>query len=82
MPHNSRPPMKAYAAMNRNARLRAAGVPAILSPREAWFLSGGVIGRPDGYQPDRPAFPTARIAKEVPDCEHFLADYLAEFPPA
>lgn len=68
---------KNTAAAERFARLRDAGVPALISPREAWFLSGGIIGRRDGYQPDRPGVPLARIAKMVPDCETFLPDYRA-----
>lgn len=61
-------------AAARYSALLTADVPRTLSPREAWYLSGGVMGRPDGYQPDRPGIPLAQVAKRVPDCLHFLPD--------
>lgn len=75
MPHNSRPPMKRIDAANRLARLRAAGVPAVVTAWEAWHLSGGIVGRPDIT--NTATVSVASIALRVPDCEAFLPDYQA-----
>lgn len=65
------------AAASRYMRLRTAGVPSMLTPRAAWYLSGGVMGRQD--QDARATVPTASVAKHVPDCERFLPDYQEEY---
>lgn len=61
---------KKIEAAGRYSRLRAAGVPALLSPRAAWFLSGGVVHVPFGGQIN-----LSTLVVRVPDCEHFLPDY-------
>lgn len=64
---------KARDAAARYAALRAHGVPMTLSPRDAWYLSGGVIGRQHDTTGER--VPLARIARDVADCLAFLEDY-------
>lgn len=85
MPHNSRPNLTALRAAERFTRLRAAGVPMILTPAEAWHLTGGVLGSARGYgsaeSPEQAmGVPLSRVARDVPDAEAFLPDYRAVFP--
>lgn len=62
------------AAAKRFTNLRAAGVPRVLSPHLAWFLSGGLVGK---FQEFDSRIPMAKVAIIV-DCEHFLPDYQEE----
>lgn len=64
-------------AAARYTALLTADLPRTLSPRQAWYLSGGVMGRTDGNEPDRPGIPLAAVAKRVPDCLHFVPDLRA-----
>lgn len=63
---------KAMDATRRLTALRNAGVPLILTGHAAWHLSGGVLGARDDHEG---TVPLARIARDVPDAEHFLPDW-------
>ena len=72
MPHNNQGNVANRAAAARYSRLRAAGVQGILTSHLAWYLSGGVAGEQHNHDT---LVPLAAVAKKVPDCEHFIADY-------
>lgn len=85
MPHNAQHSRKTAAATARFVRLRAEGVPRVLTPMQAWYLSGGVCGVKGGYAAATSAdealgVPLARIVRDVPDCETFLPDFREHFP--
>jgi len=52
-------------------RLRAAGVPRMLTGHEAWHLSGGIVGA----EHDSSLVSLAALVTRAPDAEAFLADW-------
>jgi hypothetical protein len=48
-------------------------VPRLLTGREAWHLSGGLVGSADDTSP----VPLAQVCLRAPDAEAFLPDWRA-----
>lgn len=54
------------------ARLRTAGVPLNLTAHEAYYLSGGIVGREDDH---RGVVNLSTLVERAPDAEAFLPDW-------